>query len=157
MTYVLAAIALLAIGTAVYFGRAAFKANALTLAANDRLHAETRLADEAIAALVRDRDSWKQKADVAVSQLAAAKVRLVTAETQRNAARTEERLHVVETVRAGDAATAIDALGGLLSAPLPGVPKADPASAGHGDSGTAGVPAASAAAADPKPSGLPKP
>ena len=104
--------------------------------AADRLYGQTKMADETIMALVADRDSWKQKADVAAVQLAAAKVRLVTAETQRNAALQAKREHVVEVVRTSDASTGIALLGGVLSRPLPRMPQAPAArtSDGRGDS-----------------------
>lgn len=156
MIYALAGLALLCIATAVYFGRVAFKAKDATMAATDRIHAEGKLADEAIAALVKDRDDWKQKADVATQQLAAAKVRLVTAETQRNQSAQAATTALVEKVKASDAQGAADVLNSVLGMRLmPEMPKAGPASPGDGGSGTAGVQPASAAPAATGPRRLP--
>ena len=115
--------------------------------AADRLYAQTKMADETIMALVADRDSWKQKADVAAVQLAAAKVRLVTAETQRNDAYRDERAHVASEIRNAPAADAARIGNRVLSRPLPHVPKASPTGPGDGGGDSAGV----------RPSGTTKP
>lgn len=113
-----------------------------TMAASDRLHAQTRMADETIMALVADRDQWKAKHDVAHQQLSAAKVRLAAVESQRNTAIRDERTHVAETLRNADAPTAARLGNRILSRPLPSLPKADPAAPGDGDRGAAALPAA---------------
>jgi len=110
--------------------------------AADRLYAQTKMADETIMALVKDRDDWKQRADVATQQLAAAKVRLTTAETKRNEALQDERKNVADEIRNASPADAARLGNRILSRPLPRLPKADPASPGDGDREAAAVPAA---------------
>ena len=139
MTYVLAALALACIGCAIYFGREAFKANRATAAAADRMYSQGKLADEAIAALVVDRDTWKQRADVATAQLAAAKVRLASAEQQRNDSAQAATTALVEKVRTSNAQVAADTLNALSMRVLPEMPKASDASTSDGDRGAAGV------------------
>jgi len=115
------------------------KAKDETMRATDRLHAQTKMADETIMALVKDRDEWKQRADICASQLAVAKVRLATAEQQRNEAGRIAVDQLVTTIKGSDAQAAIDAIGGLLRMPLGPVPQASPAASGDGDRGAAGV------------------
>ncbi len=149
MIYVFAAYALASLVTIGLAWRWGAKAKDEAAHAADRMYSQGKLSDEAIAALVVDRDQWKQKHDVVASRLAAARVRLVSAETQRNKARQDEREHIVEVVRTTDATAAIGILGGVLSNPLPRMPQADPARASDGDRGTAGVqPAGAADASD---------
>ncbi len=155
--YVVAALAVSSIAALVFVTRWGMRAKDETMAAADRLHSTTKMADETIMALVKDRDDWKAKHDVVASQLAAAKVRLVTTETQRNKAREDEREHIVEVVRTTDATAAIGILGGVLSNPLPRMPQADSASPGDGHSRAAGVLAAGATDASVAAGRLPKP
>jgi len=115
------------------------KAKDETMRASDRLHAQTKMADETIMALVNDRDEYKHRAVVAEAQHAAAKVRLATVERQRNEVSRAAVDQLVTTIKGSDAQAAIDAIGGLLRMPLGPVPKASPAGTGDGDSGAAGV------------------
>ncbi len=154
---VIAAVFLAMIAALVFVTRWGMKAKDETMHAVDRLHSTTKMADETIMALVKDRDDWKAKHDVVASQLAAAKVRLATAETQRNKAREDEREHIVEVVRTTDATAGLAILGGVLSNPLPRMPQADSASPGDGHSRAAGVLAAGAADASDAAGRLPRP
>lgn len=109
--------------------------------AGDRLRQQTKLADETIMALVNDRDRIQQKHDVLAQQLAVAKVRLVTAEAQRNISAQAATTALVEKVRSSNASTAADVLNALVGS-VPGMsamPQASDAGTSDGDRGTAGV------------------
>ncbi len=121
---VLGVIILAMIAALVFVMRWGMKAKDEAAHAADRMHSQGKLSDEAIAALVVDRDQWKQKHDVAASQLAAAKVRLATAETQRNNSAQAATIALVEKVKAGTAATAAEAVNDLLMSPLSGADRA---------------------------------
>lgn len=155
MIYVALGFAALCIAALLFVTRWGMKAKDQAGNASDRMHSQGKLDAEAMAVLVDERDRLKYRVDVLLRQLAVAKVRLATAEDQRNKARREERAHVVESIR--DSATAISALRGVLSDQLPGMSQAGQASPGDGDSGAAGVQPAGPAGANTGTGRLPKP
>lgn len=79
-----------------------------------------------------ERDEWKVRHDTASAQLAAAKVRLVTAEAQRNEANAQAVTELIERVKGtDDLQTAADVVNRLFR--LPFMSKAGSAPAGDGD------------------------
>jgi hypothetical protein len=81
-----------------------------------------------------ERDEWKKKHDVVTQQLAVAKVRLATAEVQRNQSYQAATNAIVEKVRASNAQTASDVVNDLLRLPLgPVLPKAGDPGSGDGN------------------------
>ncbi len=90
--------------------------------AMDRLHNERVLNDEHVHTLTTERNELQAKCAVLTSQLAASKVRLVTAEIQRNTAMREGVAHAVQTIRSSNAVDAAAAVNAILSSVLPGMP-----------------------------------
>ncbi len=107
------------IATNAFLGRWFKQAKDEAGLAGDRLREQARIADEREASLVKERDELTAKLDVATRQLAVAKVRLTTAETQRNTANREVTNAVVQRIRESNATTAAGVLNDLLAKPIP--------------------------------------
>jgi hypothetical protein len=125
--------------------------------AGDHLRAQSKLDEERVAQAVAERDEWKQKAEVATAQMAALKTRLAIVEQERNDADKVARTRIVDAVRKAGAPAAADFVHSVLSQDLRTVRQANPASAGDGDRGAAGVQPAGVAGAAVQPGRIPKP
>lgn len=134
------AIASLALVGALVYGLV--KAKSESSRAADLYREQERRADS----MQDERDEWKQRHDVVTQQLSVAKVRLATAEAQRNVSAQAATTALVEKVKASNASTAADVLNALLGMPvLSAVPQAGDAGTSDGDRGAAGVRSAGAA------------
>jgi hypothetical protein len=82
-----------------------------------------------------DRDDLSTRLAVANQALSAERVLRITAEKQRNDAQSKERQHVVETIKTAPIDRAVATADGVVSRPLPKVPRAATAPSGDGGSG----------------------
>ncbi len=112
---------------------------------------QRQLADE----VTVERNEWKRKADVNASQLAYANVKLRIIASQRDLATKEANDATAERIKESTAGVAAGLVNELLST-WPGMPKADPASTGDGDSASDGVPSTAPASVADESSGVSK-